>query len=145
MKLFAHLRLPVVLALSGLIVGCELTLAPTKVTSAPSEGTSASTRATSGATTGVTSSTTPGKARERKVKDYVADNFDRVKENMAVGGGPYLESLANLLDVSASRRAAFYGLIKSSYPVWFASAKTTPADITNRLNTLMAQHPELRK
>ncbi|MFO1417576.1 MAG: DUF3015 family protein [Methylotetracoccus sp.] len=136
----------IVTAFSALaIAGCELTTAPTRVTSAPSEGTSATTKGTTEPTSGVTGSSSPKRGEEKQVSNYVSQNFDRVKANMAVGGGPYLESLANLLGVSKAQRPAFFALVKSNYPTWFASEKTTADQISDRLFNLMKQHPELKK
>ena len=145
MKSSPNLKNLGVLGLAALFAGCELTSAPTRITSAPSEGTSATTKGTTEPTTDVTSSSSPKGGKEREVKDYVTQNFDRVKANMAIGGGPYLDSLANLLGVSKAQRPTFYRMIKDSYPSWFASEKTGASEIADRLISLVKQHPELQK
>lgn len=87
-----------------------------------------------------TSSTSPGQsssARDQKVYAFTAVNFDRIREDMARGGGEYLTSLASLMGIPASEQPAFFVLTKESFPTLFNSDQITPEELLAKLDQAM--------
>lgn len=136
------LRLGSTLALAIAVSSCAVTTDATKSSSQTIEN-------TSDASTEFTSSTSPkdkdSEDRTRKVKEFASRNFDRLREDMAVGNGEHLTSLAALLDIRNARRPAFFKLTKERFPLWFSSEKATPDDVLSGLSMELSRHPELRQ
>ena len=76
-----------------------------------------------GSTKDFLSSTTPGDwftgdgvlKADHKVIAFVAINFDNLKQDMAQGGGEYLNSLSELFGIREERREAFFAYAQSRY------------------------------
>lgn len=88
-----------------------------------------------------TSSTSPGQsssAREQKVYAFTTVNFDRIREDMARGGGEYLTSLASLMGIPDSEQAAFFALTQEHFPTLFSSEQTTPEELLTHLDLMMS-------
>lgn len=88
-----------------------------------------------------TSSTSPGQsanARDPKVYAFTAVNFERVREDMARGGGEYLTSLAALMGIPEAEQPEFFALTKESFPTLFGSDETTPEQLLARLDQVMS-------
>lgn len=103
---------------------------------------------TSDATTEFTSSTSPrsdsGSSSSEQVSRFIHQNFDSIREDMALGGGEHLASLASLLDISKAQQPSFFKLTKEKFPILFGSDNTTPEDLLAKLNEELMTHPELR-
>ncbi|MCP4406178.1 MAG: DUF3015 domain-containing protein [Gammaproteobacteria bacterium] len=103
---------------------------------------------TSEATTDFTSSTSPrsdsDSDKAEKVSLFTDQNFDRIREDMALGGGEHLASLATLMDIPQAQQPSFFGLTKERFSVLFSSANTTPEEMLTKLNDELAKHPNLR-
>lgn len=87
-----------------------------------------------------TSSTSPGQsssARDEQVYAFTAVNFERIREDMARGGGEYLTSLASLMGIPDSEQPAFFVLTRESFPTLFSSDQTTPEELLTRLDQAM--------
>lgn len=87
-----------------------------------------------------TSSTSPGQsasAQDQKIYAFTAVNFDRIREDMARGGGEHLASLASLMGIPASEQPAFFELTRESFPTLFSSDQTTPEELLANLEQAM--------
>lgn len=87
-----------------------------------------------------TSSTSPGQsssARDQKVYAFTAVNFERIREDMARGGGEYLASLASLMGIPDGQRKAFFALTQKRFQTLFSSEQTTPEELLTRLDQTM--------
>ena len=103
---------------------------------------------TSDATTDFSSSTSPrsdSKAdKETAASVFTALNFNRIREDMAAGGGEHLASLAVLLDIPKARQATFFTLTREKFSTLFSSAHTTPEEMLARLKQELTARPDLR-
>lgn len=97
-------------------------------------------------TTDVTSSTSPGSSSksEQKSEAFTNTNLARLKEDMALGQGEHLASLATLLGVPEKRRSEFFALAKEKFPSLVSSEQTTSEELLAALNRELARHPHLR-
>ena len=119
----------VLLGLAGLLSSCALT-----------ESTTETIGNTTNASIKFTSSTSPGQsssALDPKVYAFTAVNFDRLREDMARGGGEYLTSLASLIGIPESQHPAFFALTKERFPTLFSSEQTTPEELLGKLDRAM--------
>jgi hypothetical protein len=102
---------------------------------------------TSDASTDFTSSTSPrsdsDSSKSEKVSKFLDQNFDRIREDMALGGGEHLASLATLLDIPEAQQPNFFRLTKEKFSVLFSSANTTPEEMLTKLNEELTTHPDL--
>lgn len=98
-------------------------------------------------TTDVTSSTSPGSSKSKsdeKAKAFASENFARLKEDMALGRGEHLASLATLLGVPEDRHPEFFTLAKENFSSLVSSERTTSDELLAALNRELAMHPRLR-
>jgi len=106
------------------------------------------TQKTIGATTDFTSSTTPSSDSEsektEKVSSFTDQNFESIREDMALGGGEHLTSLAVLMDIPEAQQPSFFRLTKEKFPILFSSPHTTPEEMLAKLNEELTTHPDLR-
>lgn len=79
---------------------------------------------------------------EHRVNMFVGDNIDQLAREMAVGDGEALASLAALLEVAPSERAAFYTMTQRHFGELFPSTEQTAGKMLETLDRLMAS--ELR-
>jgi hypothetical protein len=132
------IRLIAVGSLLALVSACAVTTDSTK-------GTSETLQNTSEAATKFTSSTSPrdeDKASDaQKVKRFAAVNLDRLREDMARGGGEHLTAFAHLLGVRENHQAEFFALTKQNYPILFGSEPTTSDEMVARLDRELAAYP----
>jgi len=96
--------------------------------------------------TDVTSSTSPGSSSKsaNKAGAFTSANFARLKEDMALGRGEHLASLAVLLDIPEERRVEFFMLTKEKFPTLITSEQTTPEELLAALDREIMTHPHLR-
>jgi hypothetical protein len=113
-----------------LLVSCTIVTDPTKTSSE------------------ITSSTTPNSSSksspEEKAKSFTRDNFFRLKEDMALGKGEHLVSLATLLGVPEKHQAEFLTLTKEKFPAFVSSEQVTADDMFAALHRELAAHPHLQ-
>ena len=115
------------LAFGLLLTSCSLTTDPTKSSS------------------DFTSSTSPGSSKpssEQKAQSFTRDNFSRLKEDMALGHGEYLASLATLLGVPESQQAEFFAFTKENFSSLVSSEQVTPDEMLDALKHELATHPQ---
>jgi hypothetical protein len=78
------------------------------------------------------------------VSIFTDQNFDRIREDMALGGGEHLASLAALLDIPEAQQPSFFRLTKEKFSILFSSANTTPEEMLAKLDKELTTHPDLR-
>ncbi|MGF1614652.1 MAG: DUF3015 family protein [Gammaproteobacteria bacterium] len=123
--------IPRVVVLSGLtwlLSSCAFTETTTETVANTSE-----------ATVEFTSSTSPRdstSAAEQKVYAFTTVNFERIREDMARGGGEYLASLASLMGIPEAGQPAFFALTKERFPGLLSSDELTPRELVARLEQM---------
>jgi len=129
------------------VIGFALAVSSCAVTVDSTKSSSETFENTSDATSDFTSSTSPGDedstAKARAVKEFTSTNFDRLRQDMAVGNGERLASLAALLEIPDAKRAAFFRLSKERFSTWFSSEKTSPDEVLSKLMVDLDRHPAL--
>lgn len=131
-----------------LVGGLTVLLTSCAVTTRSTEGTSETFQNTTDASSDFTSSTSPrdethGQAKD--VKQFASANLDRLKEDMARGGGEHLTAFAQLLRIKESRQPEFFTATKTNYPVLFSSERTTSEEMLAKLTTELDAHPTWRQ
>ncbi len=119
------------------------------VTTRSFEGTSETLDNTSDASTDFTSSTSI-REKENKIDQdqqilaYAESNLERLREEMARGGGEHLTAFAYLLGIKESHQAEFFIMTKEKYPELFSTEPTTARQLVDRLNKELRNYPEWR-
>lgn len=113
-----------------MLASCTTVTDPTKSSSDFSSSTSG----------GSSSSGSPAE----KAKSFTRDNFSRLKEDLALGKGEHLVSLATLLGVPQQQQAEFFALTKEKFPALVSSEQATADDVFAALDSELAAHPYLR-
>ena len=134
------LRLILFGSLMGMISACA-------VTTKSSEGSTETFQNTTDASSDFTSSTSPRDEKhseQQKAKQFAAANLDRLKEDMARGGGEHLTAFAYLLGIKESHQTEFFAVTKQNYPMLFGSEETTSDEMLARLDTELAAYPAWR-
>lgn len=72
-----------------------------------------------------------------RVNNYVADNMDSLAKDIARGDGEYLHTLAVLMDVPETDRAAFYNRLQSNFSRIYPSPEVTSTDVVKHIEELM--------
>ena len=80
-----------------------------------------------------------------RVNMFAGSNLDRLAREMATGQGEALESLAVLLEIQESDRAAFYQLTQQNFGTIFSSSDITAGEMLENLGTAMVQDPVLAR
>jgi hypothetical protein len=140
MNISASLRLLGVMGLTIAVSSCAVTIDSLKASSETIHN-------TTDASSDFTSSTSPREARTPKqgAQAFTSYNFARLREEMAVGGGEHLASLAALLNIPDSNRPAFFRFTKERFSAWFNSEQATPDEVLAKLTAEFADHPEQRQ
>jgi DUF3015 family protein len=107
------------------------------------------TEATTDTTVKFFSSTSPGSMftadgmveQKQKVNLFAGVAFENLRQDMAQGGGPYLTSLAVLMNIPSDRQGEFARFVQDRYPVLFTSDLAT--DRTAHLKMLAVLDREL--
>ena len=115
----------------GMLLGaCSLTTEPTESSS------------------DFTSSTSPNSSSksnpEPKAKAFTSDNFARLKEDMALGRGEHLASLAALLGIPEKHQAEFFALTKEKFSSLVRSEQITADEMFAALNQELLTRPHLQ-
>ena len=141
MNISASLRLLGMMGLTIAVSSCAVTVESLKASSETIHN-------TTDASSDFTSSTSPREARTSKqgaAKAFTSYNFARLREDMAIGGGEHLASLAALLNIPDSNRPAFFRFTKERFSAWFNSEQATPDEVLAKLTAELADHPERRQ
>lgn len=118
------------------------------VTNSSTESSSKTFQNTTDASSKFTSSTSPGSGSSESAKKEQALAFskvklERIKTDMAVGGGEHLTSLAKLLGVPDYNQQEFFSLTKSNFSILFSSEQTTAEELLARLDDELNANPNL--
>jgi hypothetical protein len=105
---------------------------------------------TTDASSKFTSSTSPGggssdSAKKEQALAFSKVNLERIKTDMALGGGEHLTSLATLLDVPARNQPEFFALTKANFSTLFGDENTTAEELLARIDNELDANPELLK
>lgn len=118
------------------------------VTNSSTESSSQTVQNTTDASSKFTSSTSPGSGSDESAKNEQALAFsrvqlERIKTDMAVGGGEHLTSLATLLGVPSHNQPEFFALTKANFSTLFSTEPTTAEELLARLDDQIDTHPGL--
>ncbi len=126
--------------LGSLVFGDEAGII--QIFAATTNGTSGS--QTFGITSGTSNCDSSGLILSEKEDDlFVANNFENLEKEMAVGEGENLETLAGLLGCPSEKSPVFASYAQKNYSVIFASTQTTPNEMLQVVRTGVSTHPEL--
>jgi hypothetical protein len=134
-------RMIAVLGVLTIVCACAVT---TQTTESSSNTVQNSTEVTSN----FTSSTSPGadsgaSAKNEQALAFSRVQLERIKTDMAVGGGEHLSSLATLLGVPSHNQPEFFALTKANFSALFSSDPTTAEELLARLDDQLDAHPAL--
>jgi hypothetical protein len=76
-------------------------------------------------------------ASNKQILEYVGDNMDRLVIDIASGEGDSLNSLADLMSVSATDRPAMFGSLQSNFGRIFTSADVTASDVVRNIEGVL--------
>ncbi len=138
-----HLLVRLMALLGVLIITCACA-----VTVKTTESSTQTFQNTIDASSKFTSSTSPGggsgeSAQREQALAFSRVQLERIKTDMAVGGGEHLTSLATLLGVPSHHQPEFFALTKANFSTLFSSEPTTAEDLLARLDDQLATHPIL--
>jgi len=105
---------------------------------------SSSSRSTGG--DGSSSLTSDGLLKQdHKIQEFARVNFEKLKEDMALGQGEYLASLAALMGEEKARQAEFFAFTKEKFPSVFSSDQITSNEMLATLNRELLADPRFNK
>lgn len=78
-----------------------------------------------------------------RTRHFVATQFDGIARDSAVGGGEKLDTLATLLEIAPSDRAAFATLTQANFESLFPSDRVTSNEMLLSLARLMREDERL--
>jgi hypothetical protein len=142
-KINAFWRVVAVLGTISMVYACATTTAPT-------ESSTKTFHNTTDASSKFTSSTSPGGgssdlAKKEQALAFSKVNLERIKTDIALGGGEHLTSLATLLDIPARNQQEFFTLTKTNFSTLFGPENTTAEELLARLDTELNANPYLLK
>ncbi|HRF43061.1 MAG TPA: DUF3015 family protein [Candidatus Competibacteraceae bacterium] len=79
--------------------------------------------------------------RQQQTAEFAKVNFQRLKQDIAIGQGEYLSSLATLLSIEPSRQSEFFLFTQRKFTVLFPSDQTTADEMLMALNQEMRADP----
>ncbi len=82
---------------------------------------------------------------DARVTRYAGANIDTLARDMAAGEGESLDTLADLLGVSAADKPAFFRLTKLHFAALFPTDQVSTGEMLARLAELMAADQQLAK
>ena len=137
---FPFCRALALLGVLCIICACAFTTETT-------ESSSKTVKNSTNATTKFTSSTSPegggDSAKREQALAFSKVELERIKTDMAVGGGEHLTSLATLLGVPAHNQPEFFALTKANFDILFNSEQTTAEEFLARLDDELDANPNL--
>lgn len=135
-------------AIMTLTVGGSLVLSSCAVVTKSTEASTETFQNTTDVSTDFTSSTSErdkDKADMQRVNAYARVNLDRLREDMARGGGEHLAAFSHLLGINDAHQVEFFALAKGRYAVLFGSEPTTAPQMVARLTTELDHYPGWRQ
>jgi hypothetical protein len=140
-SLYGFCRAIAVLGVLCIIYACAVTTNST-------ESSSKTFQNTTNASSKFTSSTSPGansskSSEKEQALAFSKVDLERIKTDMAMGGGEHLTSLATLLGVPAHNQQEFFALTKANFSTLFNSEQTTAEELLARLEDELRANPWL--
>lgn len=90
-----------------------------------------------GITSGTLGCKKPTKVVENeKVQKFVADNMDSLAQDMAMGRGESLDTLAELMGVPAEKKAEFYASLQSNFTKIYTSESVQSSDVIDNISSI---------
>jgi len=80
-----------------------------------------------------------------KTNIFAAINFDNLAQDMAVGQGEHLASLATLMGIPADQQPAFFAMTQERYAYFIKAGESSPTAMVKALNDASATQPKLAK
>ncbi len=77
-------------------------------------------------------------ASHQKLERFVADNMDALAQDMASGRGESVMTLAELMNVPSTERAAFASLLQANFDKIYTSASVEYSDVIANINRVVA-------
>ncbi|MBL1278525.1 MAG: DUF3015 domain-containing protein [Ectothiorhodospiraceae bacterium] len=77
------------------------------------------------------------------VNMFVGNNLDALSRDMSVGQGESLESLAQLMGISANDKSAFFTATRANYGKIFSADDITAGKVLDNLHQVMAEKSSL--
>jgi hypothetical protein len=77
--------------------------------------------------------------KNEKVNQFVAHNIDNIAKDIAMGKGESLDTLAELMEVSADKRPAFYSKLQTNFSRIFTSEKVEAGDVIDNILSMSTQ------
>ena len=74
---------------------------------------------------------------DEKLNKFVADNMDNLAKDAAMGHGEYIETLAELMDVSASKRVEFSQMLQENFSNIFTDGSISHVEVIENISLLM--------
>lgn len=93
---------------------------------------------TFGITSGTLGCKQPSKFVSNELQRFVADNMDSLAQDIAGGRGEAVSTLAELMDVPAEDRAAFYALLQANFSRIYTSASVESTDVIENISAIVA-------
>ncbi|MBL8259534.1 MAG: DUF3015 family protein [Candidatus Competibacteraceae bacterium] len=93
------------------------------IVSDPSSGASAASSGSSG------SGAAASKNRQDRTVEFAKLNLERLRGDMAAGGGEYLSSLATLMAIEPTRQPAFFKMAQAKFSALFPSERTSAVEM----------------
>jgi hypothetical protein len=79
----------------------------------------------------------PRLVKQERLENFVADNMDALAQDIAAGQGESLDTLAELMEVDAAKRAQFRVTLKSNFGKIYSTEAVTSQDVVTRISTLV--------
>lgn len=93
---------------------------------------------TFGITSGTSNCSKPSKyVSNERLQEFVAQNMDSIASDIATGGGESLDTVAELMGVPASGRAAFGTTLQASFTKIYTSGDVTSAQVIDNITTVI--------
>lgn len=78
-----------------------------------------------------------------KVSMFIDTNMDKLAQDMSVGGGEALSSLADLIGIEDAAKARFFSMTKAHFGEIISSDRIAAQDVMAALNRLLAADQDL--
>ena len=75
-------------------------------------------------------------AGNERVMEFLTANMDSVARDMAMGQGEALETMAELMEVSAANRPQLYSALQSNFDQIFITGQENSATVLNRMDSI---------
>ena len=76
-------------------------------------------------------------ASNEQLNNFVAENMDNLAKDAAMGQGEYVDTLAELMDVHASKRVEFSQMLQANFSNIFTDGSVSHMDVIENISHLM--------